>query len=114
MSRREPGVLLRDMLDHAREALDAARGRSRRDLDHDRMLQVFLIHMLQVIGKAASRMPTDFTQRRPQIPWSAMIGARNVIVHGYAQVDLDIVWRTLTEELPRSTGMVEQLSAQPG
>lgn len=114
MSRREPRVLLRDMLDHAREALEAARGRSRRDLDHDRMFQVFLIHMLQVIGEAASRTPAEFAQQHPQIPWSAMIGARNVIVHGYAQVDLDIVWRTVTEELPELIANLEQLLAQLG
>ncbi len=112
MSRRDPVVLMRDMLDHAREAHEAAEGHSRADLDTDRMLEIFLIHMIQVIGEAASRVPPDVRSQYPQVAWTQMIGARNVIVHGYAYIDLDLVWETVTESLPPLIAELERILAE--
>lgn len=60
MSRRDATVRLRHMLDHGREAVVMAQGRSRRDLDTDRQFNLALVRLLEIVGEAASRMtPQD-------------------------------------------------------
>ena len=57
MSRRDTGVLLRHMLDHAKEAVSMAQGKTREDLDTDRLLNLALVRLLEIVGEAASRVP---------------------------------------------------------
>jgi uncharacterized protein with HEPN domain len=59
MSQHDPLVALRHMLDHAREAAELARGRSRTDIDTDRLLQLALTRLVEIVGEAASRVPAE-------------------------------------------------------
>jgi uncharacterized protein with HEPN domain len=59
-----------------------------------------VIRNFQVIGEAARYVPRDIQTRYPEIPWSLMQGMRHVLVHGYDMVKLEVVWRTIQEELP--------------
>jgi uncharacterized protein with HEPN domain len=68
MSQHDPLVALRHMLDHAREAVDLAQGRSRDDLDSDRLLQLALTRLVEIVGEAASRVPSELQGRHPQLP----------------------------------------------
>lgn len=63
---------------------------------------------IQIIGEAANRLDAGFRSANPSVPWSLMIGMRNVIVHGYFAVNLQIIWKTITDELP---GLKAQLTA---
>lgn len=112
MSRRDDAVPMRHMLDHAREAVAMVRGRARRDLDADRLLQLALTRILEIVGEAANRVTPPGRAKHPDIPWSEMINTRNRIVHGYDTVDYDIVWLILTEELPPLVAALER--ALPG
>lgn len=69
MTRHDPSVYVRHMLDHAREAADMVRGRSRADLDMNRQLNLALVRLMEVIGEAATRVPEEFRARHPQVPW---------------------------------------------
>ncbi len=60
MTRHDPMVFLHHMLDHTREAVDMTRGRTRADLDRDRMLNLALVQLMEVIGETASRVPEEF------------------------------------------------------
>jgi len=59
-----------------------------------------VIRNFQVIGEAARHVPRDMQTRYQEIPWSLMQGMRHVLVHGYDMVKLEVVWRTMQEELP--------------
>jgi uncharacterized protein with HEPN domain len=100
MSRRDPLISLRQMLDHAQEAVALVKGRSRSDLDSDRLLALALVRLLEIIGEAAGRVPAEEQLRRPGVPWPSIVGLRNRLVHGYDNIDLDIVWQILTTDLP--------------
>jgi uncharacterized protein with HEPN domain len=63
----------------------------------DRLLA--LTHLIQVIGEAARRVSSQFRERYPEIPWEAIAGMRSKIVHDYMNVDEDIVWDSVTQEL---------------
>ena len=101
MTRHDEGARLRHMLDASREAVGFAKGRSRADLHADRGLQLILTRLLEIVGEAANKVPQTTRDFYPQIPWSAAIAIRNRLIHGYEDVDLDIVWQTVNEDLPR-------------
>lgn len=100
MPQHDPQVRLRHMLDYAREAITMMTGKTRADLDTDRILGLATLRCLEIIGEAASRIPESVRQQHPQITWAQIIGMRNRLVHGYDLVDYDIIWNTVTEDLP--------------
>jgi len=93
-------IRLRHMLDAAREALSFIAGRSNDDLSRDRMLVLAPVKEIEIIGEAASRISDESRNALPQIPWPKIIAMRNRLIHAYADVDLSIVWDTLTGALP--------------
>ena len=88
------------MLDHAREAVALVQGRTRADLDSDRLLNLALVRLLEIIGEAANRIPEEEQARHTEIPWPQIVSLRNRLIHGYDSVDFDILWQIVTEDLP--------------
>ncbi|RPH53903.1 DUF86 domain-containing protein [bacterium] len=97
------------MRDHAREALDMARGQVRADLDSDRKLNLALVRLLEIIGEAANRIPLDERARYPQVPWPQLVSLRNRLIHGYDSVDFDILWQIVTQDLPILVDELEKI-----
>ncbi len=93
-------VRVRHMLDATDEALAFAAGRSRADLDSDSMLTRALINCLSVVGEAAARIGAETRSVDALIPWAHIVGMRNRLVHAYFDMDLDEVWKTVTDDLP--------------
>ena len=88
------------MREHAHEAVELMRGRSRGDLDSDRLLGLVLVRLLEINGEAAGRVPAEEQARRPSVPWPSIVGLRNRLIHGYDNIDYDIVWEIVTTDLP--------------
>ncbi len=104
MTQHDAQVRLRHMLDYSREAVEMARGRTRSDLDRDRQLNLSWTRPLEMIGEAAARVPVAGRERWPGIPWADIVGLRNRLVHGYDEVNLDILWAIVTDDIPRLVG----------
>ncbi len=100
MTRRDPILTLQQMRDHTREALALSRGKQRRDLNDDRLLELALTRLLEIIGEAANRVSPDVQANYPHIPWPQIISLRNRLIHGYDAVDLDILWQIIQHDLP--------------
>lgn len=75
-----------------------SRGRAAFDVDH--VLQAALVYNIQVIGEAAARLSDEFRSMLEDIPWRQVIGMRNLVVHDYFDVDLDLVWQTAVRSVP--------------
>jgi uncharacterized protein with HEPN domain len=88
------------MRDAAVEALGFINGRQRNNLDTDRMLVLALVKDIEIIGEAATNLSQDCRSRHPQLPWADIIGMRNRLVHAYFEIDLDIVWEVVKNDLP--------------
>ena len=101
-------VRLNHMLDAAREAVGFSENRSREDLDRDRMLCLSLVHLLEIIGEAARGVSAEFRVTHAEMPWRSIAGMRDRLVHGYYDVNLDIVWETVTEDLPPLVAQLEK------
>ena len=112
MSRRKPMVYIHHMHDHAREAVEMALGRSRRDLDTDRMLNLSLTRLMEVIGEASRRVPHEFRSNYPQVPWRDISDFRNQLIHAYNTVDFDTLWRIIQDELPPLTEKLESIISE--
>ncbi len=88
------------MLEAAREAISFAEGRSRTDLDDNRMLFHSLVRNMEIIGEAASQVSRELRDARSGLPWADVVGMRNRLIHAYFDVDPDIIWDTVTQDLP--------------
>jgi uncharacterized protein with HEPN domain len=97
------------MLEYGREAIGLMRDKKRADLDTDRTLGLATLRCLEIVGEAASHIPESLRQQHPQIPWPQIIGTRNRLVHGYDLVDYDIIWSTITEDLPPLIAELEKI-----
>jgi uncharacterized protein with HEPN domain len=69
---------------------------------------------LTVIGEAARHVPDEVSARYPEIPWAQMGGMRNHIVHGYDQIDLEVVWKVLCDHLPALVPHLERMLSEAG
>jgi uncharacterized protein with HEPN domain len=64
------------------------------------LVQAWFLRNLQIIGEAARALPLEVRSLAPDIPWPKIIGMRNVLVHGYFDIDTDIVWQAVTNDVP--------------
>jgi len=106
--RKDDLIRIRHMLDAALEAIEFMTNRSREELDSDRKLALAVVKLIEIIGEAAYQITEATRQRYPDIPWIDIVGMRHRLVHGYYDIDLDIVWSTVHNNLPP---LVEQLKA---
>jgi uncharacterized protein with HEPN domain len=93
-------IRLRHMLDAAQKARAFARGYSRRDLDKNEMLTLSLVKCVEIIGEAANRVSERCQKENPGIPWEDIIGMRNRLIHAYFDINLNILWNTIQNDLP--------------
>lgn len=100
---------LRDILGHAREAVDLIEGKSRADLDTDRKLNLAIVRLLEIIGEAAGRIPPEVCEKYPAVPWHEIVSLRNRLIHGYDSVDFDILWQIVKNDLPLLIQQVEKI-----
>ena len=90
---------LRDIVE-ALDNIEKYTNRGKEVFEQDELIQVWIIHHLQIIGEASSTMSKNFIANHPEIPWQDMSDFRNVIVHEYFRVDPEIVWNVIIRELP--------------
>jgi uncharacterized protein with HEPN domain len=113
MTHRDDVTRMRHMLEHAREAVQLASGRTRADLDADRTFNLAMTRLLEIIGEAAARVSESARQRHPQIRWLAIAGMRHRLIHGYDSVDFDILWNVVQVDLPPLIGELTSILAPP-
>ena len=112
--RKDDAIRLRHMLDAAQEALSFVPGRDRSDLDENRMLCLALVRCIEIIGEAASKVSLECKDECPAIPWGDIIGMRNRLIHAYFDINLDIVWSTVTDELPALVAALQEALLRSG
>ena len=99
MNERDRELLL-DMREAALRIQEYLAGRMRSDLDTCPMLFDAVVRQFEILGEAARTISTSGRQCLLSVPWRAIIGMRNQLIHAYKGVDADAVWRTALEDLP--------------
>ncbi len=105
---RDAGYLW-DMLQAARHLQEFTAGLSYEDYLNSILLQSAVERQLEILGEAARRMSEAFRQEHPEIPWSAIIGQRNVIAHQYDDIELGQIWSVVTSDIPELISQLEPL-----
>ena len=77
------------------------------------MLELSLVRLVEVVGEAATRVSAETRARHPQLPWAMMTSMRNRLIHGYDEVDLEVLWGTVTEDLPPLIAQLAAICASP-
>lgn len=93
-------IRLQHMLEAAQEAVAYSQGRKRADLDTDRQFMHSVVHCIEIVGEAAGRVSQECQTEYSEIEWQDIVGMRNRLTHGYFDINMNIVWRTLVDELP--------------
>ena len=105
----------RDRLEEILEAIEEIRGLLPETIEAwmaSKLLQVWVVHHLQVIGEAANNLSPGFVAEHAEIPWRRIIGLRHALVHQYFGVDLDAIWSIAVEDLPPLEAAVAAILAK--
>ncbi len=91
---------LRDILDAATKALEFVADMDRDAFAEDEKTLYAVIRALGIVGEAARRVPLEYRENHPAVPWRSMTGMRDKLIHDYFGVSIDVVWETIQQDLP--------------
>lgn len=100
---------LQDMLDAMVKARAFLGEMGRNEFEADERTAYAVIRALELAGEAARHIPEEVTLRHPEIPWSDIIGMRNVLIHDYLEVDLQAIWLTVKDDLPEAEREIRRI-----
>jgi uncharacterized protein with HEPN domain len=100
MPRLDDGVRIRHLIEAAEKAVGYAAGRTRASLNDDELLRLALTKLVEIVGEAAKQVSEPTRQAYPAVPWSAAARMRDRLVHHYFDINVDILWTTVTVDLP--------------
>ncbi len=106
---RDPRDHLDDIRLAASKALEFVTGTDYEHFVRDDKTVYAVVRALEVLGEATKRIPTEIRDRFPEIPWRSMAGIRDKLIHDYVSVNLEVVWRTVTEDLPPLLPQIERV-----
>ncbi|MCI4677962.1 DUF86 domain-containing protein [Rhodoblastus acidophilus] len=108
--RRDDAIRIRHMIEAAEAVQRFLAGRRRGDLDADEILRFALVRAVEIIGEAAAKLGVETRAALPSIPWAAMVAMRNRLIHAYFDIDHDILWKTVADEIPALLSSLRSIS----
>jgi uncharacterized protein with HEPN domain len=103
---------IRHMLDAARDIRAFIGRRTLRGLERDRIRALAVVHLFEILGEAASGLSDEVIEANPEVRWRDIIAMRNRLIHGYHDVNLEIVWSTARRDLPVLIPQLERILAE--
>lgn len=100
MPRLDDSIRIQHLIEAADKAVTFAAGKQRSELDDDELLRLALIKLVEIVGEAAKQVSEPTRQAYASVPWSAAARMRDRLIHHYFDVNLDILWTTITVDLP--------------
>lgn len=91
---------VQDMIDNCDYAIEFVEGVTLDTFRANREKSYAVVYAIEIIGEAASHIPQNLREKYPAVAWTYAAGMRNHIVHGYFGIDLEIVWKTIRDDLP--------------
>ena len=111
-SRENDRLRLKHMLDAAQVAFRFGQVTERQTVENNRLLQYGLAKAIQDVGEAASNLTLEFRSDHPDIPWRDITDMRNFLVHVNFEIDLDVLWDTVLEDLPPLIAQLEAILSE--
>jgi uncharacterized protein with HEPN domain len=108
MTKLDDATRLRHMMDSAQKLLEFSAGKTQEAIEADEILSLAIVRLTEIIGEAATNVSQEKRDRYSQIQWGRIIGMRNRIVRAYFDIDMEVVWQTITMDIPT---LISQLEA---
>lgn len=108
--KRDDTVYILHAIDAAEKAIDFTAGMTRTVLDSDEKLALAIVRLLEIIGEASSCISETTKDSYPHIPWRKMTAMRNRLIHGYFDINYDIVWDTVKNDLPGLISLLKSIN----
>lgn len=106
---KDDSIYIDHILNSINRILDYISGKDREAFEADLVTQDAVVRQLEIIGEATKRVSNEFRSKHPDIPWSDMAGMRDVLIHDYIDVDLGVVWKTVSEDIPDLKALIIKL-----
>lgn len=98
--KKDNSIYLKDIQDAIIKIEEYTKNISFESFRNEDMRQDAIIRQFEIIGEAASRISKDFLEQYPDFPLKEAVEMRNFLIHGYDEVDIKVVWKTLQEDIP--------------
>lgn len=109
MSAQDDKTRLSHIKEAAQKIIKYTDEKTQSDFENDEVLQLAIVRLIEIVGEAAARLSNDLKVNNEEIPWQAIIGMRNRLVHAYFAIDYDVVWQTVQEAIPELLTKIEAL-----
>ena len=106
---KDDSIYIDHILNSINRIIDYISGKDREAFEADQLTQDAVVRQLEVIGEATKRVSKELRSRNPDIPWTDMAGMRDVLIHDYIDVDLGVVWKTISEDIPNLKALILKL-----
>ena len=106
---KDDSIYIDHILNSINRIFDYISGKDREAFEADLVTQDAVVRQLEIIGEATKRISKEFRSKHPDIPWSDMAGMRDVLIHDYIDVDLGVVWKTASENIPDLKALIIKL-----
>jgi len=100
---------LTDVLDACRTLMNSTAGMTLEEYGANYEKQLACERLFEIIGEATKRVSSDLKDSEATLPWKKMIGMRNVVIHQYDQIDVELVWKIIQQDVPAVARQVERL-----
>jgi len=107
--KKDPLVYIDDIRDSIEAINKYSASLTKQDFLNSTEKQDAVYRRLEIIGEAANRLPEEFLKQYPKIPWHKIIGMRNVLIHEYDSIDLDLVWETIQKDIPKLEEYIQSI-----
>ena len=108
---REVQDFLEDILQAVEKTRAFTEGQDLESFAADEKTAFAVVRALEIIGEATKRIPEDVRAKHPEVPWRSMAGMRDKLIHDYVSVNLEVVWRTITEDLTTLPALIQSVIA---
>ncbi len=106
---RDDRAFLLHIRDALREAREFVEGEDYESFAENRMVQNAVMRSFEVVGEATRHVSPEFREAHPEVPWRLMADFRNKLIHDYFALDIEVVWKTATEDAPLLLSQIEGL-----
>jgi len=109
MTQRTPKIFVQDILEAINKIERFTQDLNYEAFEQDELVIDGVLRNLEIIGEAARNIPDEVRANHPEIPWTRMVGLRNIVIHAYFKVDLSIIWQIIQVNLSDTKPLIEAM-----